>query len=109
MKTEAIITGMDAPLGRAVGNALEVIECIEVMRGHGPADLVEVSMALTRAAARARGRRRRSPADARRRVRDAIDSGAAWSVSAGLSRSRAAIRAWWTTCRGCLMSHGGTS
>jgi len=47
VKTEAIITDMDAPLGRAVGNANEVIECIEAMRGNGPADLMEVTMALT--------------------------------------------------------------
>jgi pyrimidine-nucleoside phosphorylase len=47
VKTEAIITAMDAPLGVAVGNALEVIECIDVLKGHGPQDLIDVSIELT--------------------------------------------------------------
>jgi len=45
--TQAVITDMDVPLGRAVGNALEVIECIEVLKGRGPADLTDVSVELT--------------------------------------------------------------
>ena len=42
----ALITDMDQPLGRMVGNANEVIESLEVLRGGGPADLVEVTKAL---------------------------------------------------------------
>jgi pyrimidine-nucleoside phosphorylase len=47
VRTEAIITAMEAPLGRAVGNAVEVIECIEVLKGGGPQDLIDVSVELT--------------------------------------------------------------
>ncbi len=46
VRTVALITDMDAPLGLAVGNALEVIESVEVLRGGGPPDLIEVTVAL---------------------------------------------------------------
>ncbi len=42
----AILTAMDEPLGRTVGNALEVVESIECLKGHGPADTMEVTSAL---------------------------------------------------------------
>lgn len=46
-RTAALITSMDAPLGHAVGNALEVIESVEVLRGNGSADLREISVLLS--------------------------------------------------------------
>jgi thymidine phosphorylase len=48
LPTTALITDMARPLGRCVGNALEVEESVEVLRGGGPADLVELTVALAR-------------------------------------------------------------
>lgn len=44
--TVALLTDMDQPLGRAVGNWPEIVESIELLKGEGPADLKEVTMAL---------------------------------------------------------------
>jgi thymidine phosphorylase len=46
--TIALLTDMNTPLGRAVGNALEVAESLEVLAGGGPADVVELTVALAR-------------------------------------------------------------
>ena len=46
-QVSALLTDMSQPLGRAVGNALEVVETVELLRGGGPADLREVTVALT--------------------------------------------------------------
>jgi thymidine phosphorylase len=46
--TVALLTDMEVPLGRTAGNALEVAESVEVLAGGGPADVVELTLALAR-------------------------------------------------------------
>jgi pyrimidine-nucleoside phosphorylase len=46
-KMAALITDMDQPLGRAAGHANEIIECIDVLNGKGPADVRELSVELS--------------------------------------------------------------
>jgi len=48
VRTTALLTDMGTPLGRAVGNAVEVAEAVEVLRGEGPADVVALTLALAR-------------------------------------------------------------
>ena len=45
-RTVALITDMDTPLGFGIGNSIEVMESMDVLKGHGPADLTEVSLQL---------------------------------------------------------------
>lgn len=53
--TTALLTDMSAPLGRKIGNALEVEESVEVLAGGGPADIVELTVALAREMLRSAG------------------------------------------------------
>ncbi|OYN90503.1 thymidine phosphorylase [Parenemella sanctibonifatiensis] len=55
LTTTALLTRMDQPLGRAVGNAIEVAESIAVLQGEGPADVTHLTLELARAMVRAAG------------------------------------------------------
>jgi len=46
VSTRALLTAMDVPLGRSAGNALEVAECIDVLAGAGPSDVIELTVRL---------------------------------------------------------------
>jgi pyrimidine-nucleoside phosphorylase len=46
LRTEALITRMEAPLGAAVGNAVEIVECVEVLKGRGRPDLTGLALTI---------------------------------------------------------------
>ena len=83
-RVAALITDMDQPLGRTAGNALEVAECVETLKGRGPTDLESLSVELAAWMVHLGGAAASLDA-ARARVREALASGA------GLERFRRVI------------------
>ena len=77
--TLGIISNMDQPLGRAVGNSLEIIESIEALKGRGPEDIMQVTYALGFCMLRAAGQKT-SYSETGEMFREAITSGRALDV-----------------------------
>lgn len=75
--TVAVISDMDQPLGFAVGNALEVKEAIDTLKGHGPEDLYELCMTLGSEMLVLAGRAKNS-AEAREKLEQTIKDGSAF-------------------------------
>jgi len=76
VRTEAFITRMDTPLGRAVGNSVEIAECIDLLSGKGPADLsAEIAKLASRMVVLAG--KAATEADGDAQVKQALASGAA--------------------------------
>jgi pyrimidine-nucleoside phosphorylase len=81
--TRAVLTAMNEPLGRAVGNALEVAESIDCLKGRGPADTMEVTYALGEQMLMLAGVARDAK-DAQKQLEHAVASGAALDKFADL-------------------------
>jgi thymidine phosphorylase len=79
VRATAFQTAMDRPLGRAVGHALEIAECIDCLAGEGPADLRELVLVFGGEMLRLAGVARSSD-EGSRKIADAIDGGRAMGV-----------------------------
>jgi len=85
----ALLTGMDEPLGRAVGNALEVKEAVELLRGSGPEDLSLLTFELCAEMLVLAGRAK-DLEEGRGRAREAVKSGRAFEKLLQIARAQGA-------------------
>jgi pyrimidine-nucleoside phosphorylase len=85
--TTALVTDMNQPLGRMAGNAVEVNESVAALEGHGPTDLIEVTLALG-AELLTSTRRAANIASARAALQETIDSGDAREKLAEMVRAQ---------------------
>lgn len=92
-ETVAVITNMDQPLGRAVGNTIEVLEAVDTLAGRGPADLTELCLALGSQMVRL-GKPGTSEEEARAQVADALQSGRALRKLEELVAAQGGDPAW---------------
>ena len=99
-RVRALITDMNQPLGRAIGNALEVIESVETLKGRGPEDLRTLSLELA-AHMLVLGHQATSLEEARERAERLLHSGAALEKFRQIIEAQGGIRASWTTTRAC--------
>ena len=76
-KTIAVLSSMEQPLGRAIGNSLEVLEVVEALQGKGPEDLVELCLELG-AWMLVAGGRVSDTKEGRRLLQSTLRGGAAW-------------------------------
>ena len=87
VRTTAFLTTMETPLGRQVGNACEIIESIQVLRGEGPEDLWEIVLALGAEMLLLADRAPDEPA-ARMMLTEAVSSGEALEVFRGVVKAQ---------------------
>lgn len=91
-RMRALITDMDRPLGFAIGNSLEVVEAIETLKGNGPEDLTELSIAL--ASHMLVISDRGSYEECERNVRRVIESGEALMTFANMVEAQGGNKEW---------------
>ena len=91
-RMRALITDMDRPLGCAIGNSLEVVEAIKTLKGEGPADLTELSVAL--ASHMLVISDRGNYEECEKRVREVIADGSALATFANMVEAQGGCKEW---------------